>query len=231
LSSAVIGLFTSVPVSGFAQDGIAHILGLEVLRHGTSWSNTVSILGQGALASKGGSAGGATSHLVGVENASELNEGYVHVMRDSEFGAPVGSQNRTLYHAFLKRANTKGYTMLSALSNVEDLWIIGLGNRLKMLSVKLAKIILHTPCPTLRFMYKQEEIPQIFEADPLHGHGAYRTTEDIPADRIGIVGAFRHGCDGKILERIKKDPVKAALGVAELVAGVALTVFGLGFFI
>ncbi len=212
----IVNLITTVPVSGLVHDGIAQLLGLEVLRHGTSWSNAISILNKGALAGHGG----ATTRVVKPEDPDLAKKscGFVHVFRDSDFGG--GVQGMAIPFAFVKRGLAKKHTWFATKAQITNYsGIIAKGIRL------FAGIF----CPTIRFMFKPEELSDRFEKDPFYGEAAYRTRRNIQADRIGLIGAFNHGWDGRVVQRLKADPTKALIGVAQLTAGIALTILGLGF--
>lgn len=75
------------PIYALVDEGLGNLLGLEVLRHGTSLPNYVNILTEGAQANKGGSDKGSTIGALTILPADtpppESCQGYVYVTRDS----------------------------------------------------------------------------------------------------------------------------------------------------
>jgi len=91
--------------------------------------------------------------------------------------------------------------------------------------------------PKLKFIYSLQEIEghsgreALFEKDPDYScEGAYRTSQSLPNDRIGMAGFFTHADRAHMWKHIKENPGKLIQGIIQLVIGIFLTLIpGLGF--
>jgi|GEM_PF-6108227 hypothetical protein len=89
--------------------------------------------------------------------------------------------------------------------------------------------------PTVKFIYTLEEIEgsfdqaAIFENDPDYQKAAaYRTSQELPSDRIGLPGFFTHVNKDHAWKHIQNNPTRCIQGVVQLATGILLTVTGLG---
>ena len=244
-------------MSSHILSGLCKITGYEVLRHGTSWASYKSIIKNGADLRKGGettelSAGKyetvisskrfddghlettetirlRTTKAAGVEAA----QNHFYVFRDSEMGiASDGTWKMLPPHAPLARR--WGPIIHSGLAYRAEYERAGvLMNLLRRISMVIKAIF----TPKLKFIYSMKEIkgkngtPGIFENDPDYGEeGAYRTSQPLPSNRIGLLGLFAHMKAHHAWKHLKSNPGRVALGIVQLAVGLLLTAIpGLGY--
>jgi hypothetical protein len=85
--------------------------------------------------------------------------------------------------------------------------------------------------PTLRFVYTKKEIAEVFEEDFDYTGQAYKTSHKLPNDRIGLIGVCQHASLDGLKNGLRTRPLRVIAGVVQLVAGIAFTYYGIGFFI
>lgn len=71
--------------------------------------------------------------------------------------------------------------------------------------------------PAVKFRFRPEDVKDSFEDDPLMIGSAIRTNKIISRDHLGLNGILKQGCDGKICQRMTKDPGKALWGLIRLI--------------
>lgn len=220
-------------VSSHVLSGLCKIGGYEVLRHGTTWSRSISILQNGADPHYGGSitrSAFASPTVITYEPLTDISvsiteanaKGRFYVFRDSTFdgGIPhplsfLFKRLLPIFHSFLAYRQDS----MANSGGIFTKW---------MCVVSIVKAIF---TPKLKFIYTLEEIPSIFEDDPDYtGETAYRTSQPLSADRIGLGGLINHLESARVWTHIKEHPGKAIQGIAQLAIGILLTAIpGLGY--
>jgi hypothetical protein len=244
-------------LSSHILSGLCKIAGYEVLRHGTSWSNYVSIVRNGADVRKGGETtdqvddkytiscvstnlpDGSVKITEKRERRTEPSEmvlrakNHFYVFRDSKLG--VRADGTRALNWFLSMIGRRiGAIMHSFLAYV--------GQEKKACDEEISfakhciafRKALFTP--KLKFIYSLDEIEGaegkegIFEKDPDYGEeSAYRTSQNLPSDRIGIMGFFAHTNAAHFFKHLRSNPGRVCQGIMQLAAGILLTAIpGLG---
>ena len=191
----------TLPISTYVTEGLARIYGFKVLRHGTDLPSYFAILKSGGIPSK-----------------SVTAKGFFHVFKDSGFfslGARLGARSHAFYKGtFLpqnfcirnKIHNSVVIFMMIAVSTVANTFF----------------------CPTIRFIYKENEIKTDFENDPDYVEAAYRTSKTVSNDRIGLIGLWNHALFADAKSVWQENKVQTIAGVAQLIFGLYLTRMGVG---
>lgn len=193
------------------DDGIANILGLESLRHGTNPTNNIRIRIFGGSPAHGGKSTGSTKGWC-VDNT----QNYFYVFKDSEFGLIGHTPNlfdkifllipRARLHPYL-HSFLSGYNLIGRVT--PNIPVIGS-------IIKIAGGILSLALsPTLRFRFST--IDRIrFEEDYQYSGLAYKTPQKIEAWRLGILGSLITGVNPGWFSRVREKPLKVLTGVAQL---------------
>lgn len=250
-----------LPISSQVTIGLAKIFDFEILTHGTSFTNCYGILKNGADPSKGGSKIGSTNFYVGGDSSSSFiknTNNYFYVFKDSEAKKGLGCKiTSTSYHSdepttisgfqdengkFFKEQQFKELSLinqmelylsprfhaaLAAISHTDTI-----ENKIKKNFERIfygASNFLFSP--TLRFIYTLDETKNIFEDDPDYAGYAYRTSERLDSERIGLIGVCRQASIEGFKRGLQKRPLRVIAGVAHLLAGFILTYKGLGLFL
>jgi hypothetical protein len=183
--------------------GLANVLALETLRHGTDYTSYLSIRRRGfdpACSSKG-----ASKIMAGYIKDSK---GYVFVLQDLTSYYPwyLSIPIEWLQLFVVKIYN--GYAAFNPRS-------CSLTNAVKIsLNVLLV--------PPINCYYRREQTRQIFEVDKMSGDmpilAAYRTKQVIATNHIGLQGILLQGFGGDILQRMKKNWPQVMRGVLQIAA-------------
>ena len=203
-------------IYSLADKGLAELLGLEILRHGTNPISVIAINLIGANPQHGGSSTG--SCCVSKPYMKNSRE-FFHVFKDSEISKYdfVGINIRRAFlnllpklHAGISSASTCGQ----------------LCHRLIFWPAAFFGGIVGFMTPTLIFKFSLKEVhdPQNhFENDPDYGGSAYRTIYCIPPRRLGITGSLFAGINGDMFSRMRSNLPKIAMGAVQLlIAGYLL---------
>lgn len=217
------------------DSGLANILGLETLNHGTNLLNYLNIRLYGADPAKGGNPLGSTANYF-----SDNTENFFYVFKDSEIPkfADLSSSNLSLDLSFSNLSLEEKIAHISYS-------IKGFPNRILPLMHKtlstinllkktlpsylnsdysncLISILMLPSIPTLRFRFAIIN-ENVFENDPCYLGLAYRTRKFIEASRIGLLGTIKSGLNKEWFSRVKAKPYKVLTGVAQLICFVGLT--------
>lgn len=202
----------SFVVSSILENNLAYLMGMETLRHGTTFGRAVNIMREGADPQRGGSGASATATNQRNVGIAATCKGHFHVVKDEDFEF-LGMNN-----SLVKGVTAKAYAGYT-----------GYG---KASRFKKAKAIFHFIfSPTIRFHYTKEERKAIFEEDPDSKSMALRTVKHLPNDRIGLAGVIKHGTFKGFRQQAAKNPLKTAKAIAGVFFGTLLTCTGLGFVI
>lgn len=208
------------PITGIFTQGLADLLVLDTLRHGTSLSNNILIRVHGPDPSLGGSDRGAVKGHELAKTARTANRKML--LENSKKGFfvyldPSSSKHSwkeacylNVYVRFGPRAYCFGSGAACAApihmdGRMVTIWrfVNGVGN------------YLFTPPVKLRFL--PEEVGQKFHTDPILGGRAAYTREKISTNHLGLIGVIKQGSRGNVCERIKHNPLKSAFGAVRLV--------------
>jgi hypothetical protein len=250
-SSNYRGHLFSLLVSSQLTDGLAKLFNFDILRHGTSISNSFSILKQGVDPSRGGtgSAKGSIRYVIPCRNKFHV---FKDVLRSCKgevkiefYGYKPNPQTGELETKKMYIAKSyeleftlfqritfpmqrlfclKAHAYLAGLNSTFDRTELKIGNIAKSIFLGLTSML----SPTVKFMYTKEEIPTIFEEDLDYNGAAFKTGEALSNDRIGLVGILKHAKVENITKGFKENPLRTVIGVIQIVAGTALTLTGLG---
>lgn len=190
------------------DDGLANLLNLETLTHGTGPKGFIGISLFGADPNYGGSSSGSSQ---GINNQNHVNRSrnYFHVFKDSEY--PYSAFNPVYWltpkvlprmHAILSGIATFG-------SNVDE---INFKPIRTMVGAFFGAIT-----PTLKFRFRPEDIVGCktncrFENDPDYMDMAYRTAHRISPLHLGILGSVIQGVNPTMLYRMASNPLKVLKG-------------------
>lgn len=177
------------------DSGLADLLALETLAHGTGPLGYIGIHLHGADPSFGGSGSSR-----GNSRFQESSRGYFHVFKDSGFGVlPNG------YTSFSSSELIMNKALLPKYHAVLSAGVCGIFT------------------PTLKFRFTPQEVLGTsgrFENDPEHPFMAYKTMQPIEASRIGILGSLIHGINRGMFKRMANNPKKVLVGIGLLAAGI-----------
>ncbi|MBI2742592.1 MAG: hypothetical protein HYX48_01580 [Chlamydiales bacterium] len=213
----------TLPLYSLFDDGLGNLLGLEVLRHGTCFSNYVGILTHGGDPSKGGNPSGATvitqKLMPDNEKAKqsqkeilEKTKKYFFVSPDSEIKYFRG------YFAVLwiQPAYFAGFSGYASAAGESDSCLVKIYGFANAFFNGLFT-------PTLRFKFSLEETQKLFVPDKDLGETGCKTAENIPPERLGITGSLQEGLNSDLFNRIARNPAKFLFGLCEVVIAIALS--------
>ncbi len=220
-------------ISSHVLSGLCKIGGYEVLRHGTTCSRSISIIQNGTDPHYGGlitKSAFASPTLITNEPPTDFSmsiteanaKGRFYVFRDTTFNGGLPSLATILFkrllpifHSFLAYREES----MANSGGVFTKW---------MYIVSIVKAIF---TPKLKFIYTLDEIASVFEDDPDYTEKtAYRTSQSLSADRIGLGGLINHLDRAHVWTHIKEHPGKAIQGIIQLTIGIFFTAIpGLGY--
>ncbi len=212
------------------DSGLANILGLETLRHGTNLLSNIGIRINGGKPSHGGKASGSTKEWM-----PDFTEGDFYVFKDTEccssssssissgiislpfFGYPKETAYRLLPHLHSILA---GYNFVAQLfPNLMHYRIV-----IKCFPVFISCIsgVVNTfISPILRFRFSIID-PQRFENDPKYYGKAYLTKQVIESWRLGLVGSFLTGINLNWFSRARAKPLKILTGIVQIACAIGI---------
>ncbi len=217
--------------------GLADFLGLETLRHGTSWANYVSIRAEGVEPKYGGGERGATfghmtaASLVGMEEEQRKwmshSKGRFFAYLDSNAGCDTEyvdkdggkkmvrfSSCEKVYYKFHVRLSPHTYGFGSgaacALARSED---EGVAAKVWRFSCGIVNFF----SPTIKLRFCPNEVETHFTKDyELPGRAVF-TTQTIYTDHLGLAGIFKQAVKGDIWGRMQANPLKTLWGLVFLI--------------
>ncbi len=192
--------------------GLARVLALETLAHGTGPLGYIGIFLNGADPNYGGVDFGSSAGY-GSAEFMENSRNFFHVFRDSTFDARF-----TVLSLPYRIGTPKLHSILSGMATFNR---CSIAESYKQIA-SLVGGIFGALTPILKFRYTLEEVMQCthsfcLEDDPNYRGWAYRTPNVMSASRLGITGSLLHGIDSQIIDRMAADPVKVISGVGLLV--------------
>lgn len=218
-------VFISAITYEFIDSGLANVLGLETLRHGTNPISWVQIHLQGGNPNFGraqfGSRGEETEanfFYVIKDSAFQMNaKGLEEVHTINTFAEKVfcnifwqkGTGTRIFPRFF---ATLSGFNFISEdrqNRSFSNLFFSCIGGAISFFF-----------SPTIRFRFSKVDS---FEDDPEFNGLAYRTQKIVEPWRIGLIGSLLSGVNSDWYSRARANPLKIATGVVQLTCAVALT--------
>ncbi|MBI2742591.1 MAG: hypothetical protein HYX48_01575 [Chlamydiales bacterium] len=207
----------TLPLYSLFDDGLGNLLGLEVLRHGTCFSNYVGILTHGADPSFGGKENGSTNIAWDLgkkmEESDDLarTKNHFYAFKDSET-----KESQVFWYAHMHAA-LSGFNCVAPKNSEEHPLFT---------AYRIANAVFNALfTPTLRLKFTLEEAREVFHNDPDYGGLAYRTRKKIGTEHFGITGSLRQGLNADLIDRISKNPIKCLAGLCEVITAVALSTF------
>ncbi len=187
--------------------GLANVLAMQTLRHGTCFENWIRIQLQGADPNKGAVAPGETRW-------QERNGGRGTYRKDCE------------NHFFVSKDGHDHSRQFSCQSASAS-WLSPGANDLSW-SRELAACIDGLFTPTIRIHLEQQTVDDLFTEDPSMRGTAMRTPYRISPFNFGIAGSLKNGLNHRVFQRICHRPGHFALGVGQLTAFVLVATRKLG---
>lgn len=222
LSSITYELFDS---------GIANILGLETLNHGTNPLNHLRIRMTGADPTHGHKSSGSTQ---GWHTDNTTN--YFYVFKDSQYALKPDPHAPLLYQMLIEPilcTQGIGNRILPALHTILSGYNFTAhyfqGIRYSTRISYISGICSFLFSPRLRFRFTQIDLKR-FENDPKYWGAAYRTKYPIEPWRIGLLGSLLVGINLDWFSRVKAHPLKILTGTVQLTCSIAITFFSLSTF-
>lgn len=217
-------------VYGLIDSGVANVLGLETLRHGTNLWNNISIRVTGGNPACGGKSTGSTKDW-----ACDDTRNYFYLAKDSECRvnldeiphvkrSPLCEKAISLYlnSPLIPRIMAKMHAILSGY-NLTKRTFPGLNK----IADYFGGIVTAIVSPTLRFRFSEIDHKR-FENDPAYLTAAYRTKEVVEPWRLGLLGSLITGINFDWFARVAAKPLKVLMGVAQLTCAVAISVLCVG---
>lgn len=204
------------------DSALANILALDTCRHGTSITGFAQIFFFGGRTDLGGAA--ETTFLKAYSNNLSWNQQRENANKSRIY---VWNDN-------MDRANPK-------VPQLKNLWFIAKriapivfscqANTVLFPKGAIAQVagsLLAIYTPTVKYRFTPQELKEKFEDDPDLTGIAKRTSFDISPSHLGISGSLIQGVNLGVFERIKNKPGTFALGCAQLIAAIALTIIWTG---
>jgi hypothetical protein len=204
--------------------GLANLLGVETLNHGTNGLNYLRIRLFGGDPSQGGKSSGSTDKW-----CDDNTKNFFYMFKDTDFQTEgpfngltknliatpfIGKRVLPRLHCFLS-----GYNFNARLMPQSDFVLF---RYTRIFFGTMGGITHLNLVPTLRFRFRQID-PNRLKNDPAYGGLAYRTTEKVEVWRLGMMGTILTGVNLNWFSRVKAHPLKVATGIVQLTCAVALT--------
>lgn len=229
--------FVGNAVYSLLDAGLANVLCVQTLRHGTNPINNLRIRVTGGDPSHGNKLTGATKDIGFLDDT----RGYFYVFKDSEMfdkGASIEDVDffKTNSRLINRIVTTKGilnrclprvFTALSGYNIVAPVFskLKYQSKAIKCLRVFIGILGGTASCliaPTIRFRFSQID-PMRLETDP-RLKIAYRTKQAVEPWRIGLLGTLLTGVNKTWPSRVKAHPRKFLTGVVQLTVAIAITI-------
>jgi hypothetical protein len=212
-------------VSDLFDCGVANILEVQTLRHGTNFFNYISIRLRGGDPNHGGKASGSTNGW-----SDDNTKHWFYLFKDKEYSLDkedslsyenpleylcsfreIGPRLLSKMHGFLS-----GYNLVKWKESCQLPLLIKVTQQ--FLSV-FSGILHCAVTPILRFRFDRID-PSRMANDGC----AYRTDKLVEAWRIGMIGSFFAGVNAGWFARVKAEPLTLLIGVVQVTCAVALAV-------
>jgi hypothetical protein len=219
-----------------ADQGLANLLGLETLRHGTNLINFMGIKFLGGMPSQGQKSTGSTAGI-----SQDNTKGKFYVFKDNEWNgfAAFSIFEKILVIGFIgKRLSPSIHKAYSGFNATLSYLHLPLPSRkwskitnvfLNTLGV-LGGLVTMAITPTLKFRVTPAEVSAKFQNDPCYGGLAYYTTHYVGMWKIGLIGTLTQGLNFDVFSRACHNPCKILTGIAQITAAVGLAALGMSAF-
>jgi hypothetical protein len=214
----VISFMLGSVLSQMVDNGLANLLVVETLKHGTQPLAYAQIRLYGAKVRDSATVGSTRPGEGGCESNSI---GYFFVTKEK--ATYLQSLVVTRVHTFISTYNNAGLGLHSTLLNKPSV-----SRHIVFTSlIVIAGLVSTCVTPTLNFRFLKEEIPHRFENDPDYNYTdgktqkdgpCYRTNQKIEAWRIGFFGTIVASLQGNYLDRVKNNPMRCLKGAIQLIA-------------
>lgn len=227
-----------------ADQGLANLLGLKTLRHGTTLINYIGIKLLGGFPAAGGNRTGATRGW-NYDNTS----GKFYIFKDNVMTSMSqslhGHKPSAMFTLFIEgfqsisiRILPNYFKFLGGYNTALSLFCLPHFNEIPYHSMPVLKILIAAigtigglaavlTTPTLKFRISPREVSQKFTNDPKFDGLAYYTTHWVAMWKIGVLGTLTQGLNLDIFKRIYDQPAKAVTGVFQIATAVALAKLGM----
>lgn len=191
--------------SQLADKGLANVLAVETLKHGTSPLAYMKIRCKGGLPK--------TPDFIGSGHGVWDTSGYFHLFKEN-IGF-LDSLIKPRLHVELASQKYLAFSLMKRFGERKN--YNPFVNFFILLSSFSYGFLSNFVVPTLNFRFcKQEITAERFQNDPDYGFAAYRTTQKVEAWRIGFFGTFLTGANFELWSRIKENPQRFLVGVIQL---------------
>lgn len=198
---SIINFITGCICSRLADTGLANLLNVESLKHGTHPLAYLKIRWEGGKPKAAG--------VVGSGYGAYDTDGYFFVFKE----------NVPLLVGLIRPREHAWRAAMYRVRNQFNGQLNGLHIGLFISSGLLSALI----TPTLNFRFRKEEIIEgRFENDPDYSGSAYRTKRKIEAWRIGFLGTLLTGLNQDYWHRIQENPKRCLKGVVQLTGAAAI---------
>ena len=222
ISFALGGLFYNL-----LDDGIANVLNLETLRHGTNPYSNIILRIKGGDPDKGASSFGSTKNF-----STDNPVSHFYLFKDNEVGLNAfgisefpGTPNAFLHlikrHMPRIHAALSGYNFFSQVLDKESLKDFSSIKVLRVFIGIIGSLTSFFISPTLRFRFSEIDSNR-FENDPPYAGLAYRTQLPVEPWRIGPMGSLITGLNPKRFSKIKINPMKILTGIVQITCAIAI---------
>ena len=224
LRAAYLGYF----IYTLIDDGVANVLAVHTLRHGTNPIDNIRIRCFGGDPAHGGKPSGSTGSVAFIDTAADC-KGRFYLFKDTVDFAENNWSNNQLNYRLCPRNHVYHSSNHFAISRLPK------GPVSAALAYIFAAISANL-VPTLKFRYSK--IDAYFKNDSSYCFNEKKVrlfyterspsvyiTRKVEAWRLGMVGSLLTGLNSNWLSRAKAKPNKIFSGVVQLTAAVALTTF------
>lgn len=236
----MISYISGATVYNLFDSGIANVLCLETLRHGTNHINNISIRIFGGDPLLGGQATGSTKYF----SEQYVTSNYFFLFKDTKFDHSKYTNDESIYNEpnliskirffILKNPNTikrilprfhatlSGYNSASKFVEIVGInpFLANHTNFQKLIYLLGSAASLITS-PTICFRFAKID-PDRFENDPDYIGAAYRTKQRVEPWRIGVIGSLIEGVNSNWFSRAKENPRKLATGIIQILCGIII---------
>lgn len=218
-------------VARYAEQGLAHTLGVTTMRHGTNPLSWLSIHLIGFRCSMGGSVVGGDKGAALIEK----NKNRIYLAKDAE-DYPLINNNgdwvqKIVFHpSSSMRLLPRLYAILGTTNlvlamlrlpavgvcilNKEEQLAPACWQKVAVCAIAILVLPIGFLVPTIKVRIDPEEM-RLFQVDLAAGEACF-TENDIYPDQIGLVGTLRNGLTLQWIDRIRKHPYRLATGVSML---------------
>lgn len=207
------------------DNGVANVLALETLRHGTNPYSNLLIRHNGGNPECGGAEFGSTHRLTQGSTNQLDSRNYFYLFKDpseASWGGTCGIMEAPLNEQLGARILSRVHARLSGIEFTDKLLERKNSPQfIKNFSAAIGRLSIFIS-PTLRFRFSNID-PLRLENDPDYHGLAYRTKKVVEPWRLGLVGSLITGADDNWFSRAQKKPKKVLIGAVQIATAVIAT--------